>query len=148
MTKTATKPSVDETVLALIKDVKERRVKIEKLSKPQWLTPCILQLPGFDRINVQTETDVALLLVVRTGLKRIKNSIETGAKELNVDCDANYQNYSIEDWVNDIEQRIKITQIKKEREKLNRLETRLNDLTSEEQRRELALVEIQKELEE
>ena len=146
MAKTDTKPTVDETVLALIKDVKERRDKIEKLSKPQWSTPCTLQLPGFERINIQIENDLALLLVVRAGLKRIEDSILTGAKELGVEVDANYQNYSVYEWVSDIEQRIKITQIKKEREKLNRLETRLNDLTSEEQRRELALVEIQKEL--
>lgn len=149
MAKIAEKPSVDETVLALINDVKARKAQMEKLSKPQWLTPCVLQLPGFDRINIQIETEVSLLLVVRAGLKRISDSIAQGYKDLELEGepDLTYQNYPVTDWVADIEQRIKITQIKKEREKLNRLETRLNDLTSEEQRRELALAEIQKELE-
>lgn len=152
MTKTAEpekKPTVDETVMALITDVKRRRAEVAELSKPQWLTPCTLQLPGFDRLNIQIETDIPLLLVARAGLKRIRDTIDEGCKELEIEIDGptSYQNYPIDDWVKDIEQRIKITQIKKQREKLNRLETRLNDLTSEEQRRELALIEIQKELE-
>ena len=54
--------------------------------------------------------------------------------------------YPIEDWITDIKQRVRITQVKTEQDKLDRMEAQLKSLTSPEQQRAMALSELENEL--
>jgi hypothetical protein len=58
------------------------------------------------------------------------------------------QNFPVKDWLGDLQQRVRFIGIAAEKKKLQTMETKLNSLTSEEQRRQLALAELEKELEE
>jgi len=140
------KDVMDKKVMDLITTVKERRAKIEKLTKPQWRTSCSLTLPGMPTLNIQVEQQLSLLAIACGTLLRIRNDIEAAAKELEVVISPLWQSYDINDWVEDIKLRVRVTQIKTEKEKLMKMESKLKELTSEDQRRAMALAEIEKDL--
>lgn len=148
MAKTKSPESADEKVQRLIADVKRRRAELSALKKPQWLTSCSLQLPGFERINIQVEQNLQLLAVAHGVLSQMCNSMEFVRHAVGVDVDQNWAGYSIEDWVADIELRLKITQIQEQQKHLAKLELALDGLLSPEQRRELELARIEQELKE
>lgn len=141
-----TKKDLDKQVATMMADVKKRRVKIETLKKPQWTTTCSLQLPGHDRLNIQVEKSLPVLAFAIGTLKRMFEDTKAAFEEFEIDEEVRWQNYAIEDWIGDLKLRIKITQIQTEKQKLASIEARLQPLLSEDQRRELALAELQEEL--
>jgi hypothetical protein len=72
--------------------------------------------------------------------------IEAASKELEVTINRQWQNYLIADWIDDIKLRVQITQLKREQDRLSRIEAQLRELTSEDQRREMAIADIEEEL--
>lgn len=142
-----TQGDMDKIVDDLMAKVKERREKVGALQKPQWITPCSLVLPGHERLNIQVCNDLGLLAMSCGILMRMKQDMEAASKELDVEIEPKWQNYAIDDWVNDIKLRVKVTQLKREQEKLANLESKLNKLMSPDQRRRMELANIQAELE-
>lgn len=140
--------SADEKVQRLIAEVKRRRAELSALKKPQWLTSCSLQLPGFERINIQVEQDVAMLAFAHGTLSRMYGDMEHAAKILGLAIVRRWTGYPIDDWISDIELRLKITQIQDQQKHLAKLELALDSLLSPEQRRELELARIEQELKE
>lgn len=141
------KKTLDKQVADMMKDVKQRRERIETLKKPQWNTTCSLQLPGHDRLNIQIEKDMGILTFAIGTLRRIAADTKAVVEELELELpDFTWQNYSIEDWITDVKLRIRIIHIQTETRKLKSIETRLQPLLSEDQRREMALAELQEEL--
>jgi hypothetical protein len=138
--------NLDAKVLQLMDEVKKRREKVGSLKKPQWSTSCSLQLPGQERLNLQVVTDLGLLAYACGTLKRMEQDINLAAKELEVDIEPKWQNYPIEDWIADIKLRVRVTQIRAEQEKLAKLEAKLKPLVSEDQRRKMALAEIEEDM--
>ncbi len=69
------------------------------------------------------------------------------AAKLEAKIEPVWQGYSILDWITDLELRINITQMQAKQAKLAKLEAQLNGLLSEDQRRELALADIEAQLE-
>jgi hypothetical protein len=76
----------------------------------------------------------------------MEQDINLAAKELEVDIEPKWQNYPIEDWIADIKLRVRVTQIRAEQEKLAKLEAKLKPLVSEDQRRKMALAEIEEDM--
>lgn len=140
--------SVDEKVQRLIAEVKRRRAELSALKKPQWLTSCSLQLPGFERINIQVEQDIQLLAVAHGVLRKMEDSMDYLFDRLLISIDRRWNGYLIQDWTDDIELRLKITQIQDQQKHLAKLELALDGLLSPEQRRELELARIEQELKE
>lgn len=142
------KQDLDKKVLKLMENVKERRKRVGSLTKPSWKTSCSLELPGWERLNIQVCMDLGVLAHAAGTLRRMEDDFVIAAKELEIDIAPKWQNYPIEDWVADIALRCRVTQIKAEQKKLTDMETKLKGLVSEDQRREMALEELEKELEE
>ena len=140
------KDALDKKVMALIETVKERRAKVGSLKKPHFETCMSLDLPGYERVNILVCKDLGLLATACGVLLRMKQDIEAASKELDVEIDPRWQNYLIDDWIADVKLRVKVTQLKREQERLAKLEAKLNELTSPEQRREMALAEIEEDL--
>jgi hypothetical protein len=138
---------MDKTVEDLMAKVAARREKIGALQKPQWRTTTRLTLPGYETLNIQACSDTALLATMLGELMRRKQDIDAASKELEVDIEPKVQNYLIDDWIADIKLRVRITNIRAERAKLNALEAKLETLLSPEQRRALELAAIKAELE-
>jgi len=137
---------IDDKVAKLMETVQNKRRSIATLTKPSWLTNCSLVLPGFERINIQIEKNLSLLAIAIGTLSRMKDDTTVVMKDLQIDIPIKWQNYLIDDWITDLSLRIKATQIKEEQTKLKNLEIKLQPLLSEDQRREMALAEIEKQL--
>lgn len=137
---------LDAKVTKLGEEIRKRRERVGSLKKPQWSTSCSLQLPGQDRLNIQVCSDLSLLSYACGTLKRMSQDIADAAKELDVKIEPKWQNYPITDWVSDIKLRVRITQIRAEQDKLSSLQAKLKELTSPEQRRKMALDEIEADL--
>jgi hypothetical protein len=142
-----TSGDMDKIVDDLMAKVKDRREKVGALKKPQWTTPCSLVLPGYERLNIQVCNDLGLLAVACGTLMRMRVDIEAASKELDVEIEPKWQNYPIDDWITDIKLRVRVTNLKKEQERLANLESKLNKLMSPEQRRRMELASIEAELE-
>ena len=137
---------LDAKVAKLMQTVKEKRAAIGELSKPQWNTSCRLELPGFDAINIQIEKNVTLLVIAIGYLHRMEEDITRESSALEVTVPYVWQNYPIKDWCEDMRLRLRIINKQAEQTKLTALEKQLQPLLSEDQRRELALAEIESQL--
>lgn len=138
--------ALDKKVLDMMAKVKAKRAEIRDLAKPQWKTTCSLQLPGWDRLNIQVETDINRLALAFGTLRLIGDGLKIAAKELDCKIDLRWNNYGIEDWLSDIQQQVKRVGLNEEKKKLAAMETKLNTLMSPEQRRQMELEDLEKEL--
>lgn len=137
---------LDNRVAALMQKVKSERAEIAKIKKPQWLTSQTIELPSGNRATLSVISDLQQLASMRGLLKRQLEDIEDTAHDLGVGITTKWHGYEMEDWITDIEQRIKTLTVSERQEKLKALEKKLYGLTSEEQRREMELAEIEAEL--
>ena len=140
--------TADEKVQRLISEVKRRRDEINVLNKPQWTTSCSLQLPGFDRMNIQIEDDMTKLAVSVGVLANMRQSCLELQEDTGVPIPAIWQGYEMQHWVADIMLRIKVAQLRVKKQRLHAMEQSLDSLLSSEQRRKLELARIEQELKE
>lgn len=138
--------TADEKVLALIEEVKRRKATVGKLKRPTWRTTCSLQLPGWDRLNIQIENDRTVLAVASGVLKDFARYCNEAEKDWDCQLSRVWKSFPIEDWLADIELRVSVMSLKSEQDKLKRLEDQLSRLMSPDQRRELELAQIEQEL--
>lgn len=138
----------DNKALELIAQIKAKKEGIAKAKKkPEYRTNCHFFYNG-DLINIQATSDVVKLINIVGFLIQKKNSYLEAVKFLNLDNppDFIWQNHSAEDWINDLEIKIKKIQVIAEEKKLESLEERLNRIVSPEKRAELELEAIENEL--
>lgn len=140
----------DAMVLQLWEKVKAKKKEISAVEKPKWRTSCTIgRNPEIvtDRINIQTVTDVRKLVDIY-GFVMVQAAVwEDAVKELGVKLPFVWMGYSDEDWKSDIKARVSQVSLNEKRKELEALEQRLDGLISIEQRRELELAEIAKQLE-
>ena len=129
-----------------MEEVKRRRSGLGELKKPQWTTSCSLQLPGFERLNIQVETDLALLAIAAFQLESMEEAICRAEERFDASIAHTWKGYVITDWISDIGLRIRITQMQSEQQRLEALERCLDALLSQDQRREMELAKIETEL--
>ncbi len=139
----------DQLVLQLLQKVKSKQAEIKASEKPQWLTSCSL---GFtdnlhDKVNIQTLSDISKLIDLYATLSYKHENWVAAAKELGLKPSHRICSYPVEDWKDDIRTRINQILITEKRKELKTLEDRIEKLVTPEQRRDLELAAIQKELE-
>lgn len=139
----------DELVLQLIAKVKQKKSEISAAQKPRWETSCTL---GYspdsvqDRINIQTVTDINKLVDLYAFLDAKQEYYNVAAEVLGTSSKIKYMGYSFADWKKDIKSRVDQININSKKKDLETLEARLDKLVTPEQRRDIELAEIQKEL--
>lgn len=142
--------TTDEAVLALLRKVREKKEEIAKASKkPQWKTNCTI---GYDpestsgRVNIMTVRDQRKLVDLYAFLVQRQSYGYQACKELGFEQDSSYMGYQIEDWLADLKARAAQLSVEHKKKELDELDARVNKLVSAEQRREMELAELQKEL--
>lgn len=147
----ATKSKADQQVDALLEEVKKRKAEIAKASRPSWKTNMSFKFNENDASNSAQNLNVAalpILLRVATTILAYKEAFERAVPLLGLESkvECKWQGYDVSDWLDDIKQRIAKIEIDAKKEKLAKLEARLDSLISPERRRELELEAIQAEL--
>lgn len=139
--------NTDQIVIDLLNKVKEKRQILEKKQKAKWVTSCTI---GYnpssvaDRINIQTVTDINILVDICAFLQSKEQAFNRARETLQVDVEFSYMGYSVQDWITDLKTRIDFISINAEKKELAALEARIDKLVTNDQRREIELEEILK----
>lgn len=142
------KDKQDQQVLDLIERVKSQKKELDSIKRPLWKTSCSLLLPHADnRINIQICKDLVTLASARKILLDHLQAMEHASSVWGIDVDTNWQKYSISAWVSDIDLRVKVLAVKSKQDKFDTLSARLDALLTPEQKREIELELIAKDLE-
>lgn len=141
---TSTK-TTDEKVRELFNSVQEKKLAIEKAERPCWLTGGNFGFSAnsaHDRINVQTVGDVRKIVEMYAFLIDRKEKSENAAKELGVDYKFTWLGFSVDEWKNDFQTRVNQISIQEKRRELAEIEARLNAIISPELRAQMELEAI------
>jgi len=140
----------DTKVIELFNLVREKQRLTKTEERPTFQTHCSFAYDTSSskelRKNIHTIQSVEELLEIYAFLKNKQANITSAAKELDLSVKITHLEYSIPAWLSDIKTRIKQLEIQNEKKKLQKLEAQLDGLISVEQRREMELEAIQKEL--
>lgn len=124
----------DKKVLELKAKIQEKKDKIEKI-KFTSLTNCSIELDGVRHNILVMDKDSLTLLLIKLNSYRM-SMVDLGVEELNI------WGYTIQDWISDIQLKLKVISQKSEEEKLRILEKKLGTLLSEDKKTELELTSI------
>lgn len=123
----------DKRIMELRKLIEEKKKKIGKKERFSPLTKCQIEIDG-TRHNIHTfdrKQSIALLVKL--------NALLTSAKELGFENEYEISGYSVQDWMEDLKEKIRIMDKEIEEKKLDVLEKQLNNLLSEGKKVELEL---------
>ena len=124
----------DERVLQLKKIIEDKKSELKAVKRFTPLTNCVLDLDGQKyNLNVLQLADLQLLLVKL-------NMYLMSANSLGINLEI--AGYNIAEWMADIKSKIEIFEYVKKKSELKTLETKLDNMLSDEKKTELELDEI------
>ena len=138
---------IDARTLALLEQIRQQKKEISELSNPRWRTKCVF-VDGKTEYNLHV-LGVHDLIYVYSLLTEKERAYIVAAKALGYDVEQFpflWQGSPISDWQHDITLRLKKIDIECKKSKLAALENKLNSVMTPELSAELALREIEKEL--
>ena len=124
----------DERILALKKQIDEKRKIVGRASRFAPITNCILQMDG-QTYNLHVCCD-ELLLVKLNALAMSASDLGLSIYKLTI------SGFSLADWIEDVKGLIEAKMIKEEKAKLDKLEKQLDSLLSSDKRTELEIDNI------
>lgn len=142
---------IDSKINELFSVVRKQKAEVEaaeKESKQSWKTNCSIVMPfgaSETPVNLQTASQGRIKSIVM-GLLNHKEYAQEAEIILGLEKSSDYNGFSYDDWIDDCKKRIAVLNIRAKKEKLATLEKRLNDIVSPEQKREMELEAIMKEM--
>lgn len=125
----------DAKIIELKKQIEEKKEKLKDVKRFSPITKCIINLEGkAQNLNVLKKEELILLLVK---LNVFKKSADELGYPLTID------GYLVQEWMEDIQSKLKLMEYKEEEQKLNALNKKLTTLLSEDKKVELVLEEIE-----
>lgn len=126
----------DDRILELKKQIETKKKAIaEKNTRFIPETNCVLELNGVtSNLNVCTDKELTFLLVKL-------NSYLMSAENLRIN-NFEISGYSVDLWIKDIKNKLKVIGLKREESDLKRMENKLDKLLSEDKKTELEIDEI------
>lgn len=143
--------TIDDKVRGLFDILQKQKEKVEQAeqeTKQSWKTKCSISIPTLSPtpINIQTANQ-SLVLSIGASLLTYQQATAEAAKRLGLDEDVSeYNGASIDDWFADLKKRVAVIGITEKRKSLVELEKRLDAIVSPEQRRQMELEALTKEL--
>jgi len=141
----------DKMVLELLKKVEEKKQQIGNAERPSWITNCSF---GYNpdsnaRISIQASRELEQLVDIHAFLTNKHTTFKQSMAALKLDqqeVSFKYLGFTYEQWMADIQTRINQLRIKSKKDELSILEARVNNLVSPEQRRDIELAKLVKEI--
>lgn len=125
----------DDRILELKEKIEEKKQELSgKNTKFVPVTNCIIELDGMTNNLHTCDSDKLALLLVKLNL--YKKEAE------NLDIDFVISGYSIDDWITDIKNKFDIIKTKAEIYNLKTMESKLDELLSEDKKTELEIDDI------
>lgn len=125
----------DERIMQLKQQIETKRKELaSQTSKFTPVTNCLLVL---DKVTYNLHVESSELLLIKV------NMMAMSAKDLGLDIsNVMISGYSLEDWLDDIRNYLKVQKYKDEKRKLEKLEKQLDALLSDDKRTELEIDNI------
>lgn len=125
----------DDRILELKEKIEEKKQELSgKNTRFVPVTNCIIELDGMTNNLHTCDSDKLALLLVKLSL--YKKEAE------NLDIDFVISGYSIDDWITDIKNKFDVAKTKAEIYNLKTMESKLNELLSEDKKTELEIDDI------
>jgi len=143
----ATKKTTDEMVKELFDSVQEKKLAIEKAERPCWQTGGNFGYSAnsaHDRTDVKIVTDVRKIVDMYAFLIDRKEKSEKAATDLGVKYDFKWLGFTIDEWKNDFVTRVNQISIQEKRKELAEIEARLNLVLSPELKAQMEVEAITK----
>jgi hypothetical protein len=141
---------IDDKIKELLNKVLKQKADVaeaETTTKLKWLTNCsFLPIGGLNPINIQT-ANVSTIVCLYADLLEKSDYFSKAGLLLMTDIPFDWGGYSIEAWESDFKKRIAVINSREQKDKLEKLETKLNALVSPDRRREMEVEAISKILE-
>lgn len=137
--------TTDEKVKELFQSVQAKKLAIEKAEKPCWNTGGSFGYSAnsaHDRINIQTCTDPRKLVEMLAFLTERESQSEAAAKKLGVKYSFTWLGFKVEEWESDFQTRVNQISIQEKRKELAEIESRLNAIISPELKAQMELEAI------
>lgn len=140
--------NIDAKVLELFNTVRRKQKEIGAGERVNWKTNCSFSYSGatHDRFNLQVTTDLSQLVDAFIFLQTKIEYWKDACDKLGVKVPLKWSGYAPGDWQDDIKSRVGQLQLSEKRKELKNLEARLDSLITVDQRREMELEAITKEL--
>lgn len=142
--------TTDDKVKQMFDLVQEKKLAIEKAERPCWKTSGNFGFSansGHDRTQIATITDVRKIVEMYAFLIERKDKSETAASQLGVNYNFTWLGFTVEEWKEDFQTRVNQISIQEKRKELAEVEARLNALISPELKAQMELEAITKLLE-
>lgn len=125
----------DDRILELKEKIEKKKLELSgKNTRFVPVTNCIIELDGMTNNLHTCDSDKLALLLVKLSL--YKKEAE------NLDIDFVISGYSIDDWITDIKNKFDVAKTKAEIYNLKTMESKLNELLSEDKKTELEIDDI------
>ncbi len=141
--------SIDQQIAAVEARIQKQKaivIETEKKSNRGWTTTCQLNLSSTFKVNIQSTKEDTLRDALAQ-LLSLEDYSNKASKMLNLKNEFKFDGYSVSEWVSDMESRIAKIKLKSEKEKLENLQSRIESITSEDQKRQRELQKIIDDLE-
>ncbi len=140
--------TMDMQIKELFEVVQKQKVEVsenQKLTKKSWNTHGSFKLQSATPLNISTATEDQLLKGL-TELLAYRMYVDEAQKLLGLSKEIKVDGFSVDEWVEDFQKRIATLQLKAKMDKLKSLEDRLQSIVSPEQKRQMELEAIIKDL--
>ena len=136
------KKTTDELVKELFDSVQEKKLAIEKAERPCWKTSGVFGFSSnsaHDRVTIATVTDVRKIVEMYAFLVDRKEKSEKAADDLGVKYSFTWLGFDIDEWKSDFLTRVNMITIQEKRKELAEIEARLNAIISPELKAKMEL---------
>lgn len=143
-----TEKTLDQKIAEVIAVVEKQKLVVaetEKKSQRNWITTGVVSTLN-SKLHLQTAKEQAIVATFAEMLM-LESYYSKAAGELKSDSKFQVEGFSLEEWKTDFESRLNKIKLKNEKDKLERLESRLKSIMSEDHKRTRELDEIMRELE-
>jgi hypothetical protein len=138
---------LDKKVAQLKQQVEQKKKDLGNTPRQNWCCASGVLMVHGDRLVIQTCQDFDKLATAAATLLDYSRHLEEGRKVLDLPKeDPTYNNYLVSDWIKDLKHRVAVLKYKQEQHKIKMMESKLADLTSEQELRRLEIEALEKEL--
>lgn len=148
--------TLDEQVQLVLNRIKQKKDFLQMFNETipkKWITKCVIKKDGENKtISVmQNENELVelagWLILQKEAQKNAENLFKSKSKmEYDFNIEYKIQGFLIDDWLEDITRQFFLLKVKQEEQKLKVLEEKALSLTSQEQRRQIELEKLLKEM--
>lgn len=132
----------DAKIQAMLKQIETKKKEVSKIERFVPETSMTIDVAG-TRYNLNTVTDTAKFIEITAHLISQKTNWDAANKTLGTTIEFSSGGFSLEQWVSDIQGRLKQVSLRQKKQAISEMEKKLESLMSNDLRTELELSKLE-----